>query len=108
MYFLNFYFINNNSDDNTKIINLNNPNFKLPIYSNFDSIEDVIKRLIKNCFIDKNKKIVFPKYKSGNLLELNNENNPYWSYETTLLEYITYNNNKTFYNDNMIIFYQLL
>ncbi len=49
MYFLNFYFINNNSDDNTKIINLNNPNFKLPIYSNFDSIEDVIKRLIKNC-----------------------------------------------------------
>ena len=45
MYFLNFYLICNN---NTKIINLNNPNFKLPIYSNFDSIEDIIKRLIKN------------------------------------------------------------
>ncbi len=100
MPFLNIYYIG--------IIGIagKGPNWR-EIYNPNKTIGDVIETLRNNGFGENNKRIVVLKHKPGALDKFEDINNPYWSNETTLLEYITYNN-KTFYNDNMIIFYQLL
>ncbi len=78
------------------------PNWR-EIYNPDKTIGNVIETLRNNGFGENNKRIVVLKPKPGTLDKFEDTNNPYWSNETKLREYVNYYGGERG-NDLMLIY----